>query len=89
METNVHGIYAGGDIAYAPVTGTDNEKASIGHFQLAQYHARVAALNMVGKKTALRSVPFFFTLLFGHGIRYAGTYEHVISFETSWTALCS
>ncbi|XP_062546338.1 apoptosis-inducing factor 3-like [Armigeres subalbatus] len=72
LETNVEGIYAGGDIAHAPVFCNNNEKVTIGHYPLAQYHGRVAALNMVGKPTELRAVPYFWTILFGKGFRYAG-----------------
>ncbi|PSN31008.1 hypothetical protein C0J52_20469 [Blattella germanica] len=69
LETNLKGVFAGGDIAFAPVLQTH---ASIGHWGLAHYHGRIAGLNMVGKKTELKSVPFFWTMLFGVGIRYAG-----------------
>ncbi|XP_001661452.2 apoptosis-inducing factor 3 isoform X1 [Aedes aegypti] len=72
LETNVPGIYAGGDIAHAPVFCNNNEPATIGHYPLAQYHGKVAALNMVGKATELKSVPYFWTMLFGKGFRYAG-----------------
>lgn len=72
LETNVSGVYAGGDIANAPVFCNDNKPAAIGHYPLAQYHGKIAALNMVGKTTELRSVPYFWTMLFGKGFRYAG-----------------
>lgn len=72
LESSVAGIYAGGDIAHAPVWSYDNHKATIGHYPLAQYHGRIAALNMLNKKTELRAVPYFWTMLFGKGIRYAG-----------------
>lgn len=72
METNVKSVYVGGDIAKAPVFVADNEKATIGHFGLAHYHGKVAALNMLGKKTAIKAVPFFWTMFLGKGIRYAG-----------------
>lgn len=72
LESNCSGIYVGGDIANAPVYCNNNELASIGHYPLAQYHGRVAALNMVGKATKLRAVPYFWTMLFGKGFRYTG-----------------
>lgn len=72
LETNVPGVYAGGDIAYAPLHSFYNKNASIGHYQLAQYHGRIAALNMVEKKTSLSTIPFFWTMLFGVGFRFAG-----------------
>lgn len=70
-------VYIGGDIANAPVLCNDEQRAQICHYQLAQYHGRMAAINMVasqkGKKLQkISSVPFFFTMLFGKGLRYAG-----------------
>ena len=72
MQTHISNVYAGGDIVLAPVWSHDNVKAVIGHYPLAHMHGRIAALNMVGKETPLRAVPFFWTMLFGKGIRYAG-----------------
>jgi NADPH-dependent 2,4-dienoyl-CoA reductase/sulfur reductase-like enzyme len=62
-------VFAGGDNAYAPILDTT---ACIGHWQLAHYHGRIAALNMVGKPTEVQTVPFFWTMLFGKGVRFAG-----------------
>lgn len=72
LETNIKGIYAGGDIAKAPVFVSDNEKFNIGHFGLAHFHGKVAAENMLEQNTILRTVPFFWTMFLGKGIRYAG-----------------
>ncbi|KAL4711842.1 hypothetical protein ACJJTC_006011 [Scirpophaga incertulas] len=72
LETNIKNIYAGGDIANAPVFAHDNKHINIGHVGLAQYHGRVAALNILKKETHLRTVPYFWTTLFGKSIRYAG-----------------
>ncbi|KAL1456948.1 hypothetical protein WDU94_001631 [Cyamophila willieti] len=72
LQTNLPHVYAGGDIAYAPLHSFYNKNASIGHYQLAQYHGRIAALNMVEKKTPLETIPFFWTMLFGVGFRFAG-----------------
>lgn len=72
LESSINGIYVGGDIAHAPVWSYDNHKATIGHYPLAQYHGRIAALNMLNKKTEMRAVPYFWTMLFGKGIRYSG-----------------
>lgn len=72
LETSVENIYAGGDIAYAPVFAAGNKQMSIGHIGLSQYHGRVAALNILKKETTLRTVPYFWTMLFGKSIRYAG-----------------
>lgn len=73
LETNIKDIYAGGDIANAPVFAAGNAKSSIGHIGLSQYHGRIAALNIMNKNTPLRTVPYFWTMLFGKSIRYAGT----------------
>ncbi|XP_049879304.1 apoptosis-inducing factor 3 [Pectinophora gossypiella] len=72
LETNVPHVYAGGDIAYAPVFAAGNKQMSIGHVGLSQYHGRVAALNILKKETVLKTVPFFWTMVFGKSIRYAG-----------------
>lgn len=78
MKTNIENVYAGGDIAYAPVLGSDHISATIGHYGLAHYHGKIAALNICNKETALYSVPFFWTTLFGKSYRYAG--KHSIYF---------
>lgn len=72
LETNVPDVFVGGDIANAPIFSSNNEKAAIGHYGLAQYHGKIAALNMAGKETELKAVPYFWSLLFGKSIRYAG-----------------
>lgn len=66
-------MFAGGDVAFAPVFSSGGEKDNIGHWQLAQYHGRIAALGMLGRKEPIKSVPFFWSMLFGTGLRYAGT----------------
>ncbi|KAH8386491.1 hypothetical protein KR093_000795 [Drosophila rubida] len=76
MESNVPDVYVGGDIANAHIYGLAQSRVTIGHYQLAQYHARIAAINMCGSVKKAEAVPFFFTLLFGKGIRYAGYGEY-------------
>lgn len=79
LETNCAGVFAGGDIAEAPVFAYDNNKrAAIGHWGLAHYHGRIAALNMVSKSTPLKTVPFFWTMLFGTSFRYAGNLDYMV-----------
>ena len=73
MKTNIQNIFAGGDIAYAPVYSA-GVPASIGHYPLAHYHGKIAAMNICKKETPLRAVPFFWTTLFGKSYRYAGKY---------------
>lgn len=72
LQSSVADVFVGGDIANAPVFSSDNEKATIGHYGLAQYHGRKAAFNMVGKREALKAVPFFWTMVFGTPFRYSG-----------------
>ncbi|KAH8306832.1 hypothetical protein KR018_004275 [Drosophila ironensis] len=80
LESNVPDVYVGGDIANAHIYGLAHNRVNIGHYQLAQYHGRVAAINMCGGVKRLEAVPFFFTMVFGRGIRYAGygSYKEVI-----------
>ncbi|KAJ8935806.1 hypothetical protein NQ318_023359 [Aromia moschata] len=68
LQTNISNVYVGGDMAYAPVWSHDNKKAAIGHYQLAHYHGKMAALNMLGKRKAMEAVPYFWTMLLGKGI---------------------
>ncbi|CAH2051876.1 unnamed protein product, partial [Iphiclides podalirius] len=72
LETSVKNVYAGGDIAHAPVYAQGGEPMSIGHVGLAQYHGQVAGLNIMKKETPLKTVPYFWTMLFGKSIRFAG-----------------
>jgi apoptosis-inducing factor 3 len=82
MESNIPGVFAAGDVAAAPLSlngATLPDLVSIGHWQLAHYHGRVAGRNMAALltgNTALKqkvtAVPFFWTVLFGKSIRYAG-----------------
>lgn len=72
MKTNMDDVYAGGDIAYAPVYCNFNQSASVGHYPLAHYHGKIAALNMLHKDVPCRSVPFFWTMIFGKSFRYTG-----------------
>lgn len=56
------------------------DKAGFNLIMLASYYlsfysftaGRVAALNMLKKPTKIESVPFFWTVLLGKSIRYAG-----------------
>lgn len=72
LQSNVPDIYVGGDIANAPVFSIGNNLASIGHYALAQYHGHIAGKNIAGNETALKAVPFFWTVLFGKSFRYSG-----------------
>lgn len=72
LQTNVPDVYAGGDIANAPVFSINNNLATIGHYPLAQYHGHIAGKNMAGNETGLKAVPYFWTVLFGKSFRYSG-----------------
>ncbi|KAF4517893.1 hypothetical protein B566_EDAN001847 [Ephemera danica] len=81
LSSSVPGIWAGGDIAATPLRLNDEDlkDIAIGHWQIAHYHGKVAGINMVAtikhrpeKSKELKTVPFFWTMIFGKGVRYAG-----------------
>ncbi|XP_018595999.1 apoptosis-inducing factor 3 [Scleropages formosus] len=72
MQTNVDGIFAAGDAVTFPLPLRGNKKVNIPHWQMAHLHGRVAALNMMGRVTEIKTVPYFWTAMFGKSIRYAG-----------------
>lgn len=74
MKTSRDNIYAGGDMVSFPL---EDKRLTIGHWQMAQSHGKVAALNMLGKDTHLKSIPFFWSMFFGKGLRYAGHTDNV------------
>lgn len=76
LRTNVSNVYAGGDIVFAPVWTLGNRKENITHYGLAHYHGKIAAMNIAGKKTQLKTVPFFWTKFLGHGIQYSGYWDY-------------
>ncbi|XP_053363565.1 apoptosis inducing factor mitochondria associated 4 [Clarias gariepinus] len=75
MRTNIPDVFAAGDVASFPLSIHADKMVNIGHWQLAQAHGRVAALNMLKKQTKLHSVPYFWTVLLGKSIRYTGYAE--------------
>ncbi|CAM4667516.1 apoptosis-inducing factor 3 isoform X1 [Caretta caretta] len=72
MQTNIPRVFAAGDVTSFPVTLFGGTTATIRHWQMAQAHGHIAALNMLKKQKALHTVPFFWTSLLGKSIRYAG-----------------
>ncbi|XP_008286824.1 apoptosis-inducing factor 3 [Stegastes partitus] len=72
MRTNVPDVYSGGDLVTFPLAMANNQLVNIGHWQMAQAHGRVVALNMLKKPSELTSVPFYWTVLLGKTIRYTG-----------------
>ncbi|KAG0715763.1 Apoptosis-inducing factor 3 [Chionoecetes opilio] len=80
LESSIPGVFCGGDVAAFPLFIEDGEEVSIGHWQVALGHGHTAALNMTGQNVPVRSVPFFWTVLFGKSLRYTGygKYDDVI-----------
>jgi NADPH-dependent 2,4-dienoyl-CoA reductase/sulfur reductase-like enzyme len=76
-------IFAAGDVASYPHYSTA-ESIRVEHWDVAQQQGRIAGHNMVvpdASNTDYKSVPFFFTLLWGKSVRYAGyagLYDEVI-----------
>jgi NADPH-dependent 2,4-dienoyl-CoA reductase/sulfur reductase-like enzyme/nitrite reductase/ring-hydroxylating ferredoxin subunit len=63
------GLWAAGDIATFPLNG---QPVRIEHWRLAQQHARIAAVNMLGGDERYLNVPYFWTWHFGKNYDYLG-----------------
>ncbi|KAM3875502.1 apoptosis inducing factor mitochondria associated 4 [Diretmus argenteus] len=72
MRTNIPDVFGAGDVTSFPLSIHGDQRVNIGHWQMAQAHGKVAALNMLKKLTKIDSIPFFWTVLLGKSIRYAG-----------------
>ena len=72
MATSLPDIWAAGDIISFPLNSYKDQMVNIGHWGLAMYHGKIAALNMLSIDVNLNTVPFFWTVQFGKSIRYAG-----------------
>uniref|UniRef100_A0A8C2CD12 Apoptosis inducing factor mitochondria associated 5 n=1 Tax=Cyprinus carpio TaxID=7962 RepID=A0A8C2CD12_CYPCA len=72
MRTNITDVYCAGDLTSFPLKMAKGQNVSIGHWQIAQAHGRIAALSMLHREVELNTVPFYWTVLFGRTIRYAG-----------------
>uniref|UniRef100_A0A4W3J9S1 AIF family member 3 n=1 Tax=Callorhinchus milii TaxID=7868 RepID=A0A4W3J9S1_CALMI len=72
MQTNVPGVFAAGDVVTFPLAFRNNKKVNVGHWQMAHMHGRIAALNMLGGGIEIKTVPYFWTAMFGKSVRYAG-----------------
>ena len=72
MATSAPSIYAAGDIASFPLLTFGGERVSIGHWGVAMYLGRVAALNILGRDMEAKTVPIFRSVQFGISLMYAG-----------------
>ncbi|XP_063219832.1 apoptosis-inducing factor 3-like isoform X2 [Bacillus rossius redtenbacheri] len=74
LETNVANVFAGGDVAIAPLY---DGHSTCGHWQLAQYCGKLAAKNLVHKNhSEISTVPFFWTKILDTNIRCSGVFEN-------------
>ena len=74
LQTSAPGVYAAGDIARYPY-GPTGERVRIEHWAVAQRMGRVAALNMLGRKQAFNSAPFFWSTHYDAQVSYVGNAE--------------
>ena len=74
LQTSAPGVYAAGDIARYPY-GPTGERVRIEHWAVAQRMGRVAALNMLGRKAAFSSAPFFWSTHYDAQVSYVGHAE--------------
>jgi len=72
LATSLPGVWAAGDIASFPLSTYEGERVAIGHWGLAMYLGRTAALAMLGKEVEVDTVPFFWSVHFKKSLRYAG-----------------
>ena len=65
-------VFAAGDIAMFPSAFGQGDSVRIEHWQIAENHGHVAALNILKKQIPVDTVPYFWTVLFGKSVRYCG-----------------
>ncbi|KAI5711806.1 hypothetical protein M8J75_003288 [Diaphorina citri] len=81
LTTNIPYVYAGGDIAYAPLHPYFNTTTTGSHYQIAQVHGKTAASNMLGKPEPLKTIPFINVSLGEINLQYAGWIKNVDNVE--------
>jgi NADPH-dependent 2,4-dienoyl-CoA reductase/sulfur reductase-like enzyme/nitrite reductase/ring-hydroxylating ferredoxin subunit len=71
LQTSAPGVFAAGDIARYPY-GAAGERVRIEHWAVAQRMGRVAALNMLGRRTPFLAAPFFWSVHYDVQLNYVG-----------------
>ncbi|HVR04011.1 MAG TPA: FAD-dependent oxidoreductase, partial [Polyangia bacterium] len=74
LQTSAPGVFAAGDIARYPYAPT-GELVRIEHWAVAQRMGRVAALNMLGRRTPFSAAPFFWSMHYDVQLNYVGHAE--------------
>lgn len=73
METSLPQVFAGGDVASFPFYLSCRDRAVVCHWQMACFHGKVAALNILGREISIEDVvPSFWTHVCGINVRYLG-----------------
>ena len=74
LQTSAPGVFAAGDIARYPY-GKAGTRVRIEHWAVAQRMGRVAALNMIGRRTPFAQAPFFWSVHYDVQLNYVGHAE--------------
>ena len=74
LQTSAPGVFAAGDIARYPY-GPTGARVRVEHWAVAQRMGRVAALNMLGRRTPFAASPFFWSVNYDLQLNYVGHAE--------------